>query len=195
MSGRVIFLLEEPSMKTFLLEFLPRLIPGWQHERDFLLLAHEGKSDLEASIARKLKAWREPQVRFVIVRDNDNADCLALKRRLLALASGSGREVLVRLVCQELEAWYLADTQTLSKVYPDCAAAIRRLGKRFPNPDACPKPSASLKQAIACFQKTDAARRMGKALPVQTARSASLQAFVTGLERLVGKDTASQRGV
>jgi hypothetical protein len=32
MSGRVVFLLEEPSMKAFLQEFLPRLVPGWQPE-------------------------------------------------------------------------------------------------------------------------------------------------------------------
>ncbi|MBC7355964.1 MAG: hypothetical protein H5U09_07175 [Desulfomicrobiaceae bacterium] len=30
MSGRVVFLLEEPSMKAFLSAFLPRLIPGWR---------------------------------------------------------------------------------------------------------------------------------------------------------------------
>lgn len=75
MSGRVIFLLEEPSMKAFLLEFLPRLVPGWRHEEHFLLVPHEGKSDLDKSIPRKVKAWREPGVRFVIVRDNDGADC------------------------------------------------------------------------------------------------------------------------
>lgn len=54
MTGRVIFLLEEPSMKAFLLEFLPRLIPGWQHEIDFLLIPHQGKSDLDKSIPKKL---------------------------------------------------------------------------------------------------------------------------------------------
>ncbi|MDO5056672.1 MAG: hypothetical protein Q4E06_04980 [Lautropia sp.] len=33
MSGRVIFLLEEPSMKTMLATYLPRLIPSWQEEQ------------------------------------------------------------------------------------------------------------------------------------------------------------------
>lgn len=40
--GRVIFLLEESSMKAFLLEFLPRLIPGWVHEQHFLRVTHDG---------------------------------------------------------------------------------------------------------------------------------------------------------
>jgi hypothetical protein len=185
MTGRVIFLLEEPSMKAFLLEFLPRLIPGWQHKRDFLLVAHEGKSDLEKSISRKLKAWREPQVRFVIVRDNDNANCAELKRRLLALAQGAQREVLVRLVCQELEAWYLGDTHALKCAYPQHSATIERLVKRFPNPDTCPRPSKILKDTIPDFRKTDAARRMGRTLSPDKTHSASCQAFMTGVRRLV----------
>ena len=47
--SRLVFLLEEPSMKAFLEEFLPRLMPGF----DFLCLSHEGKQDLEKSIDRK----------------------------------------------------------------------------------------------------------------------------------------------
>ena len=81
MSGRVIFLLEEPSMKAMLAEYLPRLVPGWIQGQHFLLLPHQGKSDLDKSIPIKLKAWQEPGARFVVVRDNDNADCLALKAR------------------------------------------------------------------------------------------------------------------
>lgn len=50
MSGRVIFLLEEPSMKAMLAEYLPRLVPGWIQGQHFLLLPHQGKSDLDKSI-------------------------------------------------------------------------------------------------------------------------------------------------
>ncbi len=64
---RVVFLLEEPSMKHLLDALLPRLAPGM----DFLCVPHEGKNDLECSIPRKLMAWNEPGTRFVIVRDND----------------------------------------------------------------------------------------------------------------------------
>ncbi|GMU62432.1 MAG: hypothetical protein AMXMBFR34_41950 [Myxococcaceae bacterium] len=59
--GRVVFLLEEKSMKVLLDGLLPRIVPSL----DFLCVPHEGKQDLEKSIPRKLRAWREPGVRFV----------------------------------------------------------------------------------------------------------------------------------
>lgn len=185
MTGRVIFLLEEPSMKAFLLEFLPRLIPGWRHAEHFLLVPHEGRSDLEKSIPRKLSAWREPGVRFVIVRDNDGADCAALKARLLDLCKNAPHQVIVRLVCQELEAWYLAQAKALADAYPSSAKAIKRLAARFADPDACAKPSRELSRVIPEFQKQDAARRLGRRLAVDDTRSASFRVFVTGVQRLM----------
>ena len=43
---KVIFLLEELSMKAFLEGYLTRLMP----DLDFLFIQHEGKQDLEKSI-------------------------------------------------------------------------------------------------------------------------------------------------
>ena len=110
MQGRIIFLLEEPSMQVLLDDWLPRLFPGWMEGEHFQCVPHEGKSDLERSIPRKLAAWRYPGDRFVIVRDADNSDCVDLKARLVALCAKAGRpDTMVRLVCQELESWYLGD--------------------------------------------------------------------------------------
>lgn len=63
-------------MRDLLNGLLPRLYP----ELNFLCLAHEGKSDLERSIPRKLRAWREPGVHFVILRDNDGWSSYARKK-------------------------------------------------------------------------------------------------------------------
>lgn len=178
MSGRVIFLLEEPSMKVFLTELLPRLVPGWPEGEHFQLVAHEGKSDLDRSIPIKLKAWREPGVRFVIVRDNDGADCSAVKARLRRLCAGTGREAVIRLICQELEGWYLGDEPALLDAYPDRDKVIRKLVKRFADPDGCLKPSAELKREMPEFHKQDAARRMGRRLEPARSRSASCRVFV-----------------
>ncbi len=73
--SRVVFLLEEYSMKVLLEGLLPRLVP----DLPFICVSHEGKQDLARSIPRKLRAWREPGVRFCVIRDNDGADCRALK--------------------------------------------------------------------------------------------------------------------
>ena len=66
-------------MKVLLDGLLPRLLP----DLPFLCVPHEGKQDLEKSIPRKLRAWREPGVRFVVVQDNDGSDCLARKQHLV----------------------------------------------------------------------------------------------------------------
>ena len=72
------FLLEE---SVLLHGLLPRLFPNLP----FLCIPHEGKQDLEKSIPRKLRAWREAGVHFCVIRDNDQGDCHELKRKLNAL--------------------------------------------------------------------------------------------------------------
>jgi hypothetical protein len=48
------------------------------------------------------------------MRDNDEAECLTLKARLLSLVPTFAAErVKVRLVIQELESWYLGDPEAL----------------------------------------------------------------------------------
>ena len=72
--GRVVFLLEESSMEKLLNGLLPRIFPEWKEGVNFLLVTHEGKSDLRDSIPRKLKNWRIQGDRFVVLMDNDSKD-------------------------------------------------------------------------------------------------------------------------
>lgn len=188
MSGRVVFLLEEPSMQVLLGELLPRLFPGWIEEQHFLCVPHEGKGDLDRSIPRKLAAWRVPGDRFVIVRDTDGADCVDLKRRLVDACTASGRpDSMVRLVCQELEAWYLGDLQALADEYAEPALAARSRQARFRDPDAIVKPSHELARLIPDFGKRAGARAMGARLDPDRNTSRSFGHFVSGLRRLVAK--------
>lgn len=173
-------------MSLFLDEFLPRILPG----KEFLCVPREGKGDLEKSIPRKLRAWREPGARFVVVRDNDGGNCTALKRRLRRLCDGSGRgETQIRIVCQELEAWYLGDFASPSAACdrPALLKAGRRA--RFRNPDAVASPSAVLEELIPAFQKASGARRMGRILDPGSNRSASLRSFVEGVRSLAGQSS------
>ena len=101
-------------MKELLDGLLPRLFPGLP----FLCVPHEGKADLERSIPRKLRGWREPGVRFGVVRDNDGGDCRARKKALRGLCEAADRpDTLVRLACQELEAWYLGEPEALAEAF------------------------------------------------------------------------------
>ena len=168
-------------MQTLLERLLPRLFPALQ----FICIPHEGKTDLERSIPRTLRAWRVPGDRFVILMDNDSGDCLALKARLLRLCRESGRDdVLVRIVCQELEAWYLGEPEAMAAAFAD--NSLRRTGNRprYRNPDALVNPSYQLKRMVPGFGKVDGARAMAGQLTRHRNRSASFAAFLDGLARL-----------
>ncbi|HLA35942.1 MAG TPA: DUF4276 family protein [Rhodocyclaceae bacterium] len=184
MNGRIVFLLEEPSMKTLLLGLLPRLFPGWIEHQHFLCIPHEGKSDLDKSIPIKLKAWRIPGDRFVIVRDNDNADCSDLKARLRNICEDNGRsDTLVRLICQELESWYIGDLQALARAF-NSKLDTPALRKRFAEPDAWEKPSQELTRLVHEFQKGSAARLMAQHMHEIGNRSRSFNVFIDGLKRM-----------
>jgi len=185
MQGRIIFLLEEPSMRVLLDDWLPRLFPGWVAGQHFQCVPHEGKSDLDRSIPRKLAAWRIPGDRFVIVRDNDGANCIDLKARLLGLCRQGGRpETMVRLVCQELESWYLGDLAALAAAFDAQKVNTPAHRKRFAFPDEWLKPSVEVKRLVPAFQKISGARAMGCHLNPDSNVSHSLQIFVKGVRRV-----------
>lgn len=179
---KVIFLLEESSMKAFLEGYLPRLLP----DLDFLCIQHEGKQDLEKSIPRKFKAW--PRAVFVVLRDNDGADCRAIKARLQRLSEESGQvDALIRIACQELESWYLGVPETLAEVYSRPKLAELGRKAKYRNPDHLGSPSGELARLVPEFRKMDGARRMGMSMPLVESenRSRSFRIFVEGIFRKV----------
>lgn len=186
MQGRIVFLLEEPSMKNLLEGLLPRLFPEWIKDEHFLCISHQGKSDLDQSIPRKLRAWKAPNDRFVIVRDNDNADCIVLKSKLLQVCVNNGRsDTLVRLVCQELEAWYLGDLSALASAFSNPKLNSPKNIKRFAVPDKLQKPSTEVERLVPAFQKWSGARLMADYLNLDNSnKSKSFLVFIAGLKKM-----------
>ena len=161
---------------------LHRLFPGLV----FRCIAHEGKQDLEKSIVKKLRGWQRPGVRFVVMRDQDSADCHAVKARLkMRCEQGGHADALVRLVCRELEAWYLGDVESLVDAFPESGSRLRReLRKsRYRDPDTVIGPAKVLDDLIPEFVKRSSARAMGERLTREN-RSRSFQVFIDGVERL-----------
>jgi hypothetical protein len=123
--------------------------------------------------------------RIVVLRDNDGGDCRTLKAALVDLCQRGGRDdTLVRIACQELEAWYFGDLDALADEFAD--ETLRTLGAkaRFRDPDAIVQPARALEELIPPFQKVSGARRMGARLKRETNRSRSFQAFINGIEKL-----------
>jgi hypothetical protein len=181
--SRLVFMLEEPSMKVLLEGLLPRLF----HGLDILCVTHEGKSDLEKSLPRKLRNWQVPGDRFVVVRDADGADCKELKDAIALICRQAGRpDTLIRIVCQELEAWYFGQPDALAAAFDD--ESLRSLGARarYRNSDSIVQPSKQLSSLCPQFQKVSGARRMAGYLSYPRNVSSSFKCFVERVARVSG---------
>ncbi len=124
---------------------------------------------------------------FVIVRDNDGGDCKALKAALVALCAPTGRGALVRIACQELEAWYFGQPRAMAEALGE--GTLRDLGAKaaFRNPDAIDQPARRLTRLYPAFQKMDAARKMASHLSYLENRSPSFRALVEGVARITSR--------
>jgi hypothetical protein len=170
-------------MQALLEGLLPNIIP--QHVQ-YLLVPHEGKQDLLKSIPHKLRGWREPGVRFVIVCDQDSSDCRQLKADLMKLCMEAGHaHSLVRIACQELEAWLFGDLAAVERAMGLSGLVAKQNQRRYRNPDQIVSPSKQLAKLIDGYQKVRGARAIGPLLEPGGNRSPSFQAFVRGVHRVV----------
>ena len=176
----MVFLVEEQSMKEVLDVLLPQILPEYV---SFKTIPHSGKSDLQQSIPKKLKAWRTSDTRFVIVQDQDSADCIDLKNLLLELTKPSGREVLVRIACRELESWYFGDLNAVSQAYGKDVHGLARKEK-YRVPDQIGNPKKELQQLFPKHQQIDGARKISKYMSIEENTSQSFRCFVDGVRRL-----------
>ena len=176
----LVFLLEEKSMKHFLDGILPRILP---ENVVFYTIPHEGKSDLKKSIPIKLKGWNIPDSKFVIVQDQDSNDCKNLKQELVDLCSGTNREVLVRIACRELEAWYFGDLEAVSRAYNKNLRGLTKQ-KKYREPDQIVAPKQELKKILPQHQQISGARMIAEYIEPERNTSKSFQVFVDGVKKL-----------
>ncbi len=172
-------------MGAALRKLLPSLFPDFREYEHWLIIYHQGKSDLERSYPRKMREWREPGVRFIILRDNDGADCVVLKQKLVSLVPANSPEYLVRIVCQELEGWLLGDMDAVAAAYPGAARhqSFKKLSKT--DPDTLTNASELMRYLTGTQAKVGRAALIAKHMQAANNRSASFHAFVSGLGRLL----------
>jgi len=168
---------------------LPRFLPeGFSYQ----LVPHNGIPDLERSIPIKLRGWKEPEVCFVIVRDQEShPDCKALKAKLAQLCAEAGRpDTLVRIVCRALESWFLADLAAVGRAFGQPGAAKHQPKNPQRMPDNIVSPVQVLKQIMPTYQKISGARAIGLHLDIENTRSPSFRAFVDGVRRIAAAPPA-----
>ncbi len=184
--SKLVFLLEEKSMEIILENMLPRILPGVVCQ----FVSHEGKSDLDISIPRKLKAWKDPGVRFIVVRDNDGADCKMVKKRLLESCDSAGRaDTLVRIVCQQLECWYIGDLLAIERAFNLPGLSAQGNKKKYRNPDSLNNGSEEFKKLTGSAGKHSAARKIALHIAPERNLSHSFQVFIAGVKRIAEQDT------
>ena len=173
-------------MKYLLDGLLPRILPD---DVSFQTIPHSGKRDLERSIPRKLRGWKEPgDIRFVILHDQDTKDCITLKNQLLQLCKDTNHRVLVRIACQELESWYFGDTNALAEAYQK--PKLRKIAnmKKYRVPDEIQTPREDLRKIIPEHQQIQGAKKVAPFMDIEGNRSVSFQQFVKGVKRIADMD-------
>lgn len=180
--SELVVLTEEPSACDLLHGVLPRILPAhWTHR----CIPFQGKQDLEKRGPRLMSHWLVPHARFVVLRDQDSADCEALKRELAHRFATLGRPApLVRIVCRDLESWVLGDMQAFAEEFGAPGAAKSSGKAKFRSPDALGSPIAELRHFVPGYQKRDGARRMGQRLDPANNRSTSFRMFCEGVRQL-----------
>ena len=172
-------------MKALLDILLPKILPA---DTGFICIAHEGKQYLEKSIPRKIKAWQTPCA-FVVVRDKDGADWIALKKHLVSLCVRAGRtDSLVRIACHELEAWLLGDLAAVEKAFNIKKLADQQQKSKFKEPDKLSNASQELAKLVKGYRKVSGAQKIAPHMNIQNNHSHSFNGFINGLGRFITPD-------
>lgn len=185
MGPELVFMVEEESMEKTLRSVLPKILP---EGITFRVIPHSGKNHLEASIPRKLRGWVNPEARFVIVRDNDGGDCLALKARLSMLCAESGKpDSLIRIVCQELESWFLGDLNAVeaSGLGRNCARLQAK--KMYRDPDHIEHAKDKLREIAPAYQARSGSQSIAPHLALDKNTSKSFNVFISGIQRIAAQ--------
>ncbi len=194
--NRLEILVEEKSMEEFLRIFLPTILPAnWQINVNCFIRSFEGKNDLQKWLPKQIKVfsnWHEP-IGVIVLHDQDSADCKKLKQKISALITDNGTVPhLIRIVCKELEAWYIGDFQAIQLAYPNINADSYIRKAKFRNPDLC-NAADELKKILPEIQKTSAAKKISPFLKSENNKSESFQQFVTGIRNFLKPSEISIR--
>jgi hypothetical protein len=183
MTAHLVFLLEERSAKEMLDGLLPRLFPQPVRYR---CIVFEGKQDLEKQLVRRIRGYRAPGARFVVIRDQDSGDCHLIKERLSEMCRLAGRpETLVRIACRELESWYLADLKAVEEGLGLAGIAALQQQAKYRNPDVLASPGLELDRITqGRYQKVIGSRAIGPHLDPANVRSNSFRVLVEGLKSM-----------
>lgn len=196
-------LVEDMSAEKALQHILPRILP---EDATCAIHAFQGKHDLLRKLPARLRSyarWLTPDMRVLVLVDEDRQDCHTLKATLDQAAKQAGLrthssavrscqfQVLNRIAVEELEAWFFGDIAALRAAYPRVPATLDR-NQRYRDPDAIAGGTWEalervLQQAhyfAGGMPKIEVAREVTKHMDPAVNHSHSFQVFRQGLLEL-----------
>lgn len=181
----IVFLVEEESMSVTIRQVLSKICADSIEGVDWLSLHFQGKQDLERNIRPKMKSWNFGNPHFIILRDQDGADCKILKEKLRLIAAESTWPHHIRIVCQELESWFLGDLNAVERAYPDSKASQHINKAKFRAPDRLPNASQILEDLTGISGKVGRAHAIAEHLILDQCRSASFHVMLNTVKSLI----------
>lgn len=181
----LVFFLEDPSAREMLQGLLPKLFNTEMNPPRYVVF--EGKSDLEKQIVKRMRGWITPNDQFIIMRDQDSEDCLHIKQRLIEKCREAGRDgAIIRILCRELESWYLGDLIAVEKGLRLNNLAKHQRRQKYRAPDRLGNPAAELQTLTKkAYQKIAGSRAIGPHLSLTNNRSHSFSVFISKLQEIL----------
>lgn len=181
---------EEPSAKKVFDIILPKLLP---EDVSYRIYPHQGKQDLEKALQYSVPTISKiPGSKILITRDQDSSDCKQVKRGIKEkIELNCSCEFKIRIVCRELESWYLGDLQAISKAYPRFRPEQYRLKADFRNVDQIVSPNKYLLKIIPEFKKRSSLPKLEVAdsiaphLNLETNQSTSFNHTIKAIESFI----------
>lgn len=186
--SELIFFLEEASAKELLRQLLPRMFP--ENDVCFIYKVYEGKSDLQKNMLKDMREHaRVPGARFLVLHDQDYADCLEVKQKLQSICRPWLDRTFVRIACKELESWYLAQLHAVDTAFKINSLGILQNKAKFREPDRLATPDLILVDLLKTKRKTysklSGSRAMGEHIDPDCSRSTSFSHFITAVRASV----------
>ncbi|MDR0802630.1 hypothetical protein [Fluviicola sp.] len=180
---------EELSAKNVFDEILPKIIPGISYR----IYPHQGKQDLHKALKTTIPSISKiPGSRILITRDQDNQDCKDVKNDLAQVLDGKCVcPYSIRIVCRELESWFLGDLNAIKQAYPRFKPE-QHIGKAdFKNVDLIAIPKNYLLRIIPEYHnaetlpKLETSSKISQFLDLDNNTSMSFQFTISAIKQLV----------
>lgn len=181
---------EEPSAKIVMDSLLPRILPEGV---GFKVFPHQGKQDLEKALRKTLPTISQiPGAKILITRDQDSSNCIELKNELNSIIEGTCKcEYSIRIICKELESWFLGDLKAVSSAYPRLKPEQYQSKSDFKNVDKITNPNKYLLKIIpeytkrTVLPKLESSERIAPFLNLENNSSDSFKHTVSAIRKLV----------